>query len=207
MAGLASAAGVGVQQVATSRLGGGDLFQRETPSSSNVTLVTFPGSKEATARGETSDSNVGPTRSGAIASSSSAAEAPSAPATGATAAARRQARRAALAAPVKLTDAAAARITTLLAKKPGAVGVRLGVRTRGCNGLSYTLDYVTAEDAKKAGEEVVESHGVRVVIDPKALIHILGTTMDFKDDALSSEFVFNNPNAKGACGCGESFNV
>ena len=110
-------------------------------------------------------------------------------------------------APIKLTDAAVARITELLQRRPEAVGVRLGVRTRGCNGLSYTLDYVTADDAKKAGEEVVETKGVRIVVEPKALIHIIGTTMDYKDDALSSEFIFNNPNAKGSCGCGESFNV
>ena len=104
-----------------------------------------------------------------------------------------------------VTDAAVNRIKTLLERKPEATGVRLGVRTRGCNGLSYTLDYLVGEP--KPGEDLVETRGVRVVIEPKALIHIVGTTMDYKEDALAAEFVFNNPNAKGSCGCGESFNV
>ena len=104
-----------------------------------------------------------------------------------------------------VTDAAVNRIKTLLERKPEAAGVRLGVRTRGCNGLSYTLDYLLGEP--KAGEDVVETRGVKVVIEPKALMHLVGTTMDYKEDALSAEFVFQNPNAKGSCGCGESFNV
>jgi iron-sulfur cluster assembly protein len=104
-----------------------------------------------------------------------------------------------------LTDAAVSRIKTLLLRKPEALGIKLGVKTRGCNGLSYTLDYLMGEP--KASEDVVETRGVKVVIEPKALIHLVGTTMDYKEDALSAEFVFQNPNAKGSCGCGESFNV
>lgn len=106
---------------------------------------------------------------------------------------------------IKLTEAAVDRVKTLLEGKPEASGVRLGVRTRGCNGLSYTLDYLL-EDPKPT-EDVVEKDGIRVVIEPKALIHVIGTTMDYKDDAITAEFVFENPNAKGSCGCGESFNV
>ena len=104
-----------------------------------------------------------------------------------------------------VTDAAVDRIKVLLSRKPEASGVRLGVRTRGCNGLSYTLDYLVGD--AKPGEDVVETRGVKVAIEPKALMHLVGTTMDYKEDALQAEFVFNNPNAKGACGCGESFNV
>ncbi|KIJ68832.1 hypothetical protein HYDPIDRAFT_107082 [Hydnomerulius pinastri MD-312] len=82
--------------------------------------------------------------------------------------------------------------------------IRIGVRNKGCAGLSYHLDYV-----EKAGkfDEVVEQDGVRVLIDSKALFSIIGSEMDWKEDALSSKFVFNNPNIKDACGCGESFTV
>jgi iron-sulfur cluster assembly accessory protein len=108
---------------------------------------------------------------------------------------------------ISLTDAAVDRVKYLLSSKPGAVGVRVGVRTRGCNGLSYTLDYLNAEEPLKPGEDVVETRGVKVAIEPKAVLHLIGTTMDYVEDALKAEFVFNNPNAKGSCGCGESFNT
>src|SRR5690606_7629517 len=107
----------------------------------------------------------------------------------------------------KVTDAAASRVKEILSKNPEAVGVKLGVRTRGCNGLTYTMNFVMPQDTKKAGDETVETKGVLIVVDSKALIHVLGTTLDYKDDALASEFVFENPTAKGTCGCGESFNV
>ena len=104
-----------------------------------------------------------------------------------------------------LTESAAERIKALLAKrgKPSA-GIRIGVRSRGCSGLSYTLEYA---DEKGKFDEVVEEKGVTVLIDPKATMFILGTEMDFVDEKLQSGFTFRNPNEKGRCGCGESFHV
>jgi iron-sulfur cluster assembly protein len=104
-----------------------------------------------------------------------------------------------------LTDAAAERVQALLAKrgKP-SVGIRIGVRTKGCSGLSYTIEYA---DEKSKFDEVVEQKGVTVLIDPKATLFILGTEMDYVEDKLQSGFVFKNPNEKGRCGCGESFHV
>ncbi|KAI9917386.1 hypothetical protein PsorP6_012989 [Peronosclerospora sorghi] len=109
--------------------------------------------------------------------------------------------------PLKLTDTAAARIKELLTNKPDAIGIRLGVKTRGCNGLSYTMNYADKKDDME--EEVCKNgdHRVRVFVETKALFHVVGTTMDFQVTPVSSEFVFENPNAKGSCGCGESFNV
>ena len=103
---------------------------------------------------------------------------------------------------MRLTDAAADRIKAIMAKadKPFA-GVRVGVKNGGCAGMSYTMEY--AESAAKF-DEVVEDKGVKLLIDPKAVLFLLGTEMDFKVDKLSSTFVFNNPNQTSACGCGES---
>ncbi|MCW5749677.1 MAG: iron-sulfur cluster assembly accessory protein [Alphaproteobacteria bacterium] len=106
---------------------------------------------------------------------------------------------------LNITDSAAQRVKELLAKrgKP-AVGVRVGIRTAGCSGLSYTLEYA---DEKGKFDEVVEDKGVTVLIDPKAVMFLLGTTMDWSEDKLKKGFVFSNPNEKGRCGCGESFHV
>ena len=103
---------------------------------------------------------------------------------------------------MRLTDAAASRIKEIMAKtdKPFA-GVRVGVKNGGCAGMAYTMEY--AESAAKF-DEVVEDKGVKLLIDPKAVLFLLGTEMDFKVDKLSSTFVFNNPNQTSACGCGES---
>ena len=103
-----------------------------------------------------------------------------------------------------LTDAAAARVRTLMQGKPDAFGLRLGVKKGGCAGMEYAISFA---DAPGKFDEVVEDKGVRVVIDPAAVLYLLGTEMDFKTDKLSSQFVFNNPNQKSACGCGESVDL
>ena len=103
---------------------------------------------------------------------------------------------------MRLTDAAAERIKAVMARaeKPVA-GLRVGVKNGGCAGMSYTMEY--AESAAKF-DEVVEDKGVKILIDPKAVLFLLGTEMDFKTEKLSAQFVFNNPNQTSACGCGES---
>ena len=104
-----------------------------------------------------------------------------------------------------VTDAAADRIQALLAGrgKP-ALGVRVGVRSRGCSGLTYTIEYA---DEKGKFDEVVQDKGVMILVDPKAVMFIIGTEMDYVEEKLESGFVFRNPNEKGRCGCGESFHV
>src|SRR5215204_1036045 len=101
-----------------------------------------------------------------------------------------------------LTDAAADRVKDIMAKaeKPIA-GVRVGVKNGGCAGMSYTMEYA---EAPKPGEDVVEDKGVKVFVDPKAVLFLLGTEMDFETTKLASQFVFRNPNQTSACGCGES---
>jgi iron-sulfur cluster assembly protein len=103
---------------------------------------------------------------------------------------------------MRLTDAAASRIKDILARaeKPIA-GVRVGVKNGGCAGMSYTMEY--AEQVNPT-DEIVEDKGVRLLIDPKAVLFLLGTEMDYKTEKLSTQFVFNNPNQTSACGCGES---
>jgi iron-sulfur cluster assembly protein len=106
---------------------------------------------------------------------------------------------------LSVTDAAADRVRHLLsARDKPAVGIRVGIRSRGCSGLSYTIEYA---DQKGKFDEVVEDKGVTILIDPKATMFLIGTEMDFVDDKLQSGFTFKNPNEKGRCGCGESFHV
>ena len=103
---------------------------------------------------------------------------------------------------IRLTEAAADRIKYVMANAANpVVGVRVGVKNGGCAGMAYTMEY--AEKVAPA-DEVVEDKGVRVLIDPKALLFLLGTEMDYKTEKLSAQFVFNNPNQTSACGCGES---
>jgi iron-sulfur cluster assembly protein len=104
-----------------------------------------------------------------------------------------------------VTPAAAERVKALIDKrdKP-TVGIRIGVRSKGCSGMSYTLEYAEKQEPM---DEVVEAEGVRLLIDPKASLFLIGTVMDFEEDKLKAGFVFRNPNEKGRCGCGESFHV
>jgi iron-sulfur cluster assembly protein len=103
---------------------------------------------------------------------------------------------------MRLTDAAAERIKAIMAKsdKPYA-GVRVGVKNGGCAGMAYTMEYA---ESPNPTDEVVEDKGVKILVDPKAVLFLLGTEMDYKVDKLSAQFVFNNPNQTSACGCGES---
>jgi iron-sulfur cluster assembly protein len=103
---------------------------------------------------------------------------------------------------LRLTEAAAARIREILDKSEGRyIGVRVGVKNGGCAGMSYTMDYAESQGPL---DEVIEDKGIRVLIDPKALMFLIGTEMDYSRDRLSSRFVFRNPNQTEACGCGES---
>lgn len=103
---------------------------------------------------------------------------------------------------MRLTEAAASRIRSVMAQagKPVA-GVRVGVKNGGCAGMEYTMEYA---DAVNPTDEIVEDKGVKLLIDPKAVLFLLGTEMDYKTEKLSAQFVFNNPNQTSACGCGES---
>ena len=106
---------------------------------------------------------------------------------------------------IRLSDNAAERIKFIMSKaESSAIGVRVGVKTGGCAGMSYIMEY--AKDVKP-NEEIVEEKGVRVFIDPKAIIYLLGTEMDYKQEKFSSQFIFKNPNETERCGCGESFKV
>ena len=103
-----------------------------------------------------------------------------------------------------LTDAAAKRVKALMHLNGKAVGLKVGVKMAGCSGFSYTMDYAEEETGT---EDVIEDKGVRLLIDPTAAMFLLGTELDWREDKLESRFVFNNPNVKGMCGCGESFTV
>jgi iron-sulfur cluster assembly protein len=106
---------------------------------------------------------------------------------------------------ISLTDAAAERVKRLMAKSDKPVlGLRVGVKTRGCSGLSYFVEY--AEDQKKF-EDMVEDKGVKIFIDPTAVMFLIGSEMDYVEEQFQTGFVFKNPNEAGRCGCGESFHV
>ena len=106
---------------------------------------------------------------------------------------------------ITITDKAAERIKFLLSKrdKP-SLGIRVGVKKGGCSGLEYIIEYA---DEQNKYDEVVEDKGVKVIIDPKAIIYLIGSEMDFVQEKIKSGFKFHNPNEKGSCGCGESFHV
>ena len=105
---------------------------------------------------------------------------------------------------ITLTDRAAEHVQSYLTKRGKGVGVRFGVRTTGCSGMAYKLEFV---DSASAEDQAFESHGVKVFVDPKSLVYIDGTKLDFVREGLNEGFKFNNPNEKDKCGCGESFNV
>jgi iron-sulfur cluster assembly protein len=106
---------------------------------------------------------------------------------------------------MRLTDAAAMRIKDVMARADKVVaGVRVGVKNGGSAGMEYPMEYA---DAVRPTDEVVEDKGVKILIDPKAVLFLLGTEMDFKTEKLSAQFVFNNPNQTSACGCGESVQI
>jgi iron-sulfur cluster assembly protein len=105
---------------------------------------------------------------------------------------------------ITLTEKAANHVQGFLAKRGKGVGLRVGVRTSGCSGMAYKLEFV---DAPGADDLTFESHGVKVVVDPKSLPFIDGTELDYTREGLNEGFKFNNPNVKDTCGCGESFNV
>jgi iron-sulfur cluster assembly protein len=105
---------------------------------------------------------------------------------------------------VTLSEAAASHVSKFIAKRGKGVGVRLGVKTTGCSGMAYKLEYA---DEEAPDDLVFESHGLKVLVDPKSLPYIDGTELDFVREGLNEGFKFNNPNVKNECGCGESFNV
>lgn len=105
---------------------------------------------------------------------------------------------------VTMTEKAAQQVQKHLGKRGSGVGVRLGVKTSGCSGLSYTMEFV---DEITQEDQLFEHFGATIVIDPKSLVYLDGTELDFVREGLNEGFKFNNPNVKAECGCGESFNV
>ncbi|MEN8106426.1 MAG: iron-sulfur cluster assembly protein IscA [Pseudomonadota bacterium] len=105
---------------------------------------------------------------------------------------------------ITLTEAAASRVKAFLDKRGKGVGLRLGIKTTGCSGMAYVIEYA---DEIEAGDTVFEDHGVKILINPKSLVYLDGTELDYAKEGLNEGFQFNNPNVKDLCGCGESFNV
>lgn len=105
---------------------------------------------------------------------------------------------------ITLTDAAAERVTAFLDNRGKGIGLRLGIKTSGCSGMAYVLEFI---DEISDGDEVFESHGLKVIVDKKSLLYIDGTELDYGKEGLNEGFKFNNPNVKDQCGCGESFTV
>lgn len=106
---------------------------------------------------------------------------------------------------ITMTDTAVERAKRLMARaEAGVAGLRVGINTRGCSGLSYVVEYATEQ---RQFEEVIERDGVRIFIDPAATMFLIGSEMDYQEGKFQTGFTFNNPNAKGTCGCGESFHV
>jgi iron-sulfur cluster assembly protein len=106
---------------------------------------------------------------------------------------------------MKLTERAAERVKALMADKGADTGgLRIGIKKGGCAGMEYTIEWAARQDPL---DEVVESHGARVLVDPMAVMYLLGTEMDYRTDKLSAQFVFTNPNQTSACGCGESVSL
>ena len=106
--------------------------------------------------------------------------------------------------PVTLSEPAAKHVAEFIAKRGKGVGIRLGVKTSGCSGMAYKLEFA---DAPAPEDHIFESHGVKVLIDPKSLPYLEGTELDYTKEGLNEGFKFNNPNVKDQCGCGESFNT
>ncbi|MES9830634.1 MAG: iron-sulfur cluster assembly protein IscA [Candidatus Thiodiazotropha sp. LLP2] len=105
---------------------------------------------------------------------------------------------------ITITEAAAKRVRTFLDNRGKGIGIRLGVRTSGCSGMAYEIEFV---DELLDQDQVFEERGVKVIIDPKSLVYLDGTEVDYAKEGLNEGFKFNNPNASGECGCGESFTV
>lgn len=105
---------------------------------------------------------------------------------------------------VTMTERAAQHVSSFLARRGKGIGLRLGVRTTGCSGMAYKLEYA---DALQAEDQAFESHGVKIFVDPKSLVYLDGTELDFVREGLNEGFKFNNPREKDRCGCGESFRI
>ncbi|WP_064605656.1 iron-sulfur cluster assembly protein IscA [Photobacterium sp. J15] len=105
---------------------------------------------------------------------------------------------------ITITEAAASRVATFLESRGKGIGLRLGVRTSGCSGMAYVLEFV---DELDEGDQVFEEKGIKIIVDAKSMLYLDGTELDFAKEGLNEGFKFNNPNVSSECGCGESFNV